>query len=268
MFGKIGNFFNKVQVKTDAFFQAHHSNQHHHTHSQQPPHQGQYPPPPEMQAQYPPHQQQGQYPPPPPDMHAQQCSFPSQQQGSFPPPPPFADQFQPQQFGCQNQNPYYNDKRKSVFKKFSKKAGKDNHQNSNYFDHLEQSSLKNSFHTPEVKRITVFHNNNIVVGIEVTYSTLGNQNAATISSKGTSCYGFVQSSSIELSFGERIEEISGRAGDSIDRIKIKTNKNQVLEVGGFGGQPFNFILVGYHPTVISFGGSTREYLDSIYVIYK
>ncbi|EAS05952.3 hypothetical protein TTHERM_01787790 (macronuclear) [Tetrahymena thermophila SB210] len=137
----MGNFFNKVQVKTDAFFQAHHSNQHHNTHSQQPPHLGQYPPPPEMQAQYPPHQQQGQYPPPPPDMHAQQCSFPPQQQGSFPPPPPpFADQFQPQQFGCQNQNPYYKDKRKSVFKKFSKKAGKDNHQNSNYFDHLEQSS--------------------------------------------------------------------------------------------------------------------------------
>ncbi|KAL4475820.1 hypothetical protein ABPG72_011381 [Tetrahymena utriculariae] len=249
MFGKIGNFFNKVQVNTDAFFQAHHSNQHHNGHAQYPPHQG-------------------QYPPPPPDMQAQQCQYPPQQQASYPPPPPCAGQFQPQQFGCQNKNPHYNDNRKSAFQKFSRKAGKDSHNNSNYFDHLEQSNLKNQFHKPEVKRITVFHNNNIVIGIEVTYSTLTNSNAATISSKGTSYQGFVQSSSIELSFGERIEEISGRAGDSIDRIRIKTSKNQVLEVGGFGGQPFNNILDGFHPTIISFGGSTREYLDSIYVIYK
>ncbi|KAL4478391.1 hypothetical protein ABPG74_006626 [Tetrahymena malaccensis] len=288
MFGKIGTFFSKVQVKADAFFQVHHSNQHQNTHAQYPPQQaqqGQYPPPPEMQAQqqgqqYPPQQQQGQYPPPPPDMQAQQCQFPPQKQGSFPakkqstkkqgtypPPPPSAGQLQPQQFGMKNENPFYKDKRKSAFLKFSQKAGKDNHYNSNYFDHLEQSNYKTAIYKPEVKKITVFHNNHVVIGIEVAYSTLSNNNT-TISSMGKSYQGFVWSSSIELNTGEYIQEISGRAGDSIDRLKIVTNKNQVLEVGGFGGQPFKNIIDSKHPQIVSFGGSTRDYLDSIYVIYR
>lgn len=41
-----------------------------------------------------------------------------------------------------------------------------------------------------------------------------------------------------------------------------------MEVGGNGGGEFqNLLPYGFH-TVICFGGSCSEYLDSFYVVYK
>jgi len=80
----------------------------------------------------------------------------------------------------------------------------------------------------------VYHTSNIVVGLEVHYKCLGKDSVATLVNRGTH-NGNVNSSYIKLEFGEHFTEISGRAGDSIDRLLIKTSRNRSIEVGGTGG---------------------------------
>ncbi|KAL4495548.1 hypothetical protein ABPG72_020289 [Tetrahymena utriculariae] len=250
--------------------------------AQYPPQQGQYPPQqgqfPPQQGQYPPQGQfppQGFYPPPQgqyPPIPSDQCppTFGQQPPQGFYPPAPFGQappQFQPQQQGTSQPNPHYGRKLPHMVKQ-SQKVGKDTHFYSTHFDQLEQSQvLKNEFHTPEVYKITVFYTENIVIGLECHYKALGKDNVATVTNRG-SFQGYVQSQTIALEFGEHFTEISGRAGDSIDRLLIKTSKGKTLEVGGVGGQPFNNLLPWGHPNIVSIGGSTREYLDSLYVLHN
>jgi len=80
----------------------------------------------------------------------------------------------------------------------------------------------------------VLHTANIVVGIDVHYKALGKDSVATLVNKGTH-NGNVSLTNIKLEFGEHFTEISGRAGDSIDRLLIKTSRNRSIEVGGNGG---------------------------------
>ncbi|KAL4483263.1 hypothetical protein ABPG74_019289 [Tetrahymena malaccensis] len=175
-------------------------------------------------------------------------------------------QFQPQQ-NFQPQNSFYGRSKLSMRQRYSEVIGKDNHLYSNYFDHFEQSNLDKRFgelDQVELKSITVYHTDNIIVGIQCSYQA-GLNNFSSCS-RGN-YQGYVHASTIELQFGEHFESISGRCGDSIDRLEIKTNQRK-LEVGGFGGQPFQNILQqnGYLQ-IKNFGGSTREFLDSFYVIY-
>ncbi|KAL4436209.1 hypothetical protein ABPG74_018193 [Tetrahymena malaccensis] len=190
----------------------------------------------------------------------------------YPPPPP---QFYPEQINNNNnqynnnnqqQNPFYG-KKSCNFSRYSEKVGRDNHFYSNYFDHYQQSNIDKKFYSVnscELKSITIYHTDVMIVGIQCSYKV--GFDTITVSSRGT-YQGQVTASTIELKFAERIESISGRSGDSIDRLVIKTSDRK-LEVGGFGGQPFkNIISKGGFNTIHNIGGSTRQFLDSLYVVY-
>lgn len=149
--------------------------------------------------------------------------------------------------------------------KRSQLAGKI-HNNTYVFDDYFGTNLHKEFHDPEIEEIIVYHTHHYIVGVQCIYKNL------------TSCFvgplhkGFhnkheVHKKKLKLEFGEHISEISGRCGEWMDKLKIVTNKNHVLEVGGNGGSHFSLLPHGHH-TVLSIGGSCSEYLDSFYVIYK
>jgi len=72
-----------------------------------------------------------------------------------------------------------------------------------------------------------------------------------------------------LQQGEHIKSIEGRAGEWIDKLKIVTDKNQVLECGGNGGNHFGNILPHHgHHKLCGIGGSVSTYLMSLYFLYE
>ncbi|EAS07163.1 jacalin-like lectin domain protein (macronuclear) [Tetrahymena thermophila SB210] len=185
-------------------------------------------------------------------------------QGQYPPPP----QFQPEFNNTHSQNSFYNKTKLSMRSKYSEMVGRDSHFYSNFFDHYEQSNIDKKFYDVsrcELKSITIYHTDSMIVGIQCTYKV--GFDTVTVCSRGT-YQGYVNASTIELQFGEHIESISGRSGDSIDRLEIKTSQRK-LEVGGQGGQPFKNILKerGF-VTINNFGGSTRQFLDSLYIVFS
>jgi hypothetical protein len=138
--------------------------------------------------------------------------------------------------------------------------------NNKCFDDFFGTDLNKSFHTPLIQSITIYHNDQYVLGIECTHKSL-NQTFNPIKNLSNCAYN-AQSVTLNLEFGEHIEEISGRAGDSIDFLRIKTSKNKEICAGGNGGQSFNNLLGWGIHDIVAFGGSFSDLLDSLYVIHK
>ncbi|MCB6184306.1 hypothetical protein LIN78_12195 [Leeia sp. TBRC 13508] len=67
--------------------------------------------------------------------------------------------------------------------------------------------------------------------------------------------------SLTLEEGERITKITGRAGDYINKLRIETSKNNFIECGENGGEPFEIPLNGKFVT--GFWGRSDVYLDKI-----
>ncbi|KAL4453323.1 hypothetical protein ABPG74_017530 [Tetrahymena malaccensis] len=164
-----------------------------------------------------------------------------------------------------SKNPYTNSLPTATNR--SEVKGKDDHENSSFFDHLQQQGVKSTPVYPNLNSIKIYHTDNMIVGIECTYKFKGeNSIIGPFISKGT-FNGEVQTKEFQLQYGESISEISGRCGDSIDRLMIKTDKGNCIEVGGNGGSPFSNIIKSVYNPLIGFGGSTREFLDSLYIVY-
>jgi len=67
---------------------------------------------------------------------------------------------------------------------------------------------------------------------------------------------------------EFIVEISGRCGNWVDHLTIKTNKGKVLSVGGNGGsEKFNIMPQGQSHQIVGAGGACGGYLHNLYVYY-
>ena len=65
-----------------------------------------------------------------------------------------------------------------------------------------------------------------------------------------------------LECDEHITELSGRSGAWMDRLTLKTNKGNEIDVGGDGGGDFN-MEIPEGMRVVSFFGGTGEYLNYI-----
>ena len=68
--------------------------------------------------------------------------------------------------------------------------------------------------------------------------------------------------SFSLSLGEEIVRIYGRCGKFVDSIKIDTNFNRTLSVGGNGGS----IDYSYEGNIVGFIGRAGKYIDAIGVV--
>jgi len=71
---------------------------------------------------------------------------------------------------------------------------------------------------------------------------------------------------IDFEKDEYIANIKGRSGGLIDRLTIKTNKNREFELGGLGGDPFDF-NIPKGSGVLCFGGGHDGHLHQLYAYY-
>jgi len=102
---------------------------------------------------------------------------------------------------------------------------------------------------------------NYVNGIQVFYELAGSTPAD---------YGFQDSpfeSSLVLESGEYVVDVSGRHGDVIDSLEIRTNRGRVLRHGGNGGHiPFRFSIPS-NSQIVGFHGGVGGHLHTIGVYY-
>eukprot|EP01016_Furgasonia_blochmanni_P054832 TRINITY_DN9081_c0_g4_i2.p2 TRINITY_DN9081_c0_g4~~TRINITY_DN9081_c0_g4_i2.p2 ORF type:complete len:122 (+),score=32.00 TRINITY_DN9081_c0_g4_i2:65-430(+) len=108
-----------------------------------------------------------------------------------------------------------------------------------------------------------FYDYQYVFGVEVTYRTAmgvlnGGRHLGTYAMSQA-----VQQATINLDFGEKVTEISGRAGNIVDHLRITTSNGKVIDVGGTGGNPF-FNLVPMGSRVVGIGGGTNGHLHNLY----
>ena len=64
---------------------------------------------------------------------------------------------------------------------------------------------------------------------------------------------------------EYITSISARFGAILDYLKIKTNKQKVIECGGSGGSKNTWNLLKPGDKIIAFGGGINGHLHNLYV---
>jgi len=71
---------------------------------------------------------------------------------------------------------------------------------------------------------------------------------------------------LHLEKDEFITDISGRHGDVIDHLTIKTSRGKEISVGGEGGNPHGN-LIQYGKQIVGFGVGTGGHLHNLYVYY-
>ena len=72
-----------------------------------------------------------------------------------------------------------------------------------------------------------------------------------------------------LSSGEFITEISGRSGQFVDSLVIRTNLGAVLTAGGTGGSlPFRYTAANDRVQIVGFMGRSGDFLDAFGVVYR
>jgi hypothetical protein len=68
---------------------------------------------------------------------------------------------------------------------------------------------------------------------------------------------------LNLQPGETIVDISGRGGNIIDYLIIRSSNGQKIEIGGFGGNPFqNIIPAGAR--IVGFAGGVNGHLHNLF----
>lgn len=128
------------------------------------------------------------------------------------------------------------------------------------FDHFEELALGGDSRICEV---TIVHEFSIV-GLIVIYKTpTGKRKMKHIGNFA----GKINKATIKLVADEYIDHVSGRAGNFLDRIVIRTNKGQILDVGGDGGKHFD-LNVPHGSAVCAFTGGIGGHLHNISVVCK
>jgi hypothetical protein len=129
-----------------------------------------------------------------------------------------------------------------------------------HFDDTEILKDKFNFRLCEIK---VYHESHkYIVGIQVYYEMDGKKVSAGahIGDKSS------KYETLTLSDNEHIVKATVRSGHWIDQITLYTDSGKAFSVGGNGGGATTF-EAPYGYQLIGFGGSTSEYLDTIYMFY-
>jgi len=134
------------------------------------------------------------------------------------------------------------------------------HGDTNAFDHITELGLSAE---SRITNITVVHEN-AIVGIIVDYKTPEGKKS---SKKVGNFAGAKHKVSIKLAADEYVEHVSGRAGAFLDRLTLRTNKGQTLDVGGDGGSPFDLNVPHGH-AVVGFQGGIGGHLHNVAVVFR
>jgi len=126
------------------------------------------------------------------------------------------------------------------------------HNDTRSFDHF--SYIPNNTPWP-IRQVKIF-GSTYANGIQVSYEMRG----PTPIEMGNNDNPYEQV--LNLDTGEYITEISGRSGNIIDRLEIRTNLGKFIAVGGNGGSPFRFTLP-YGSQVVGFYGGVGGHLHNI-----
>jgi len=117
------------------------------------------------------------------------------------------------------------------------------HPDSRAFDLLCESARTGNLH-----KVTLLHNGSLLYGIGLVWITPDGQ-------KHKSGYvgrlkelksPLVRKETLTLAPGEHIVEVSGRAGELIDGVTLRTNTGKSIHAGGHGGAPFPNLLPPGH----------------------
>jgi len=140
-------------------------------------------------------------------------------------------------------------------------------QDSQFFDDYHNVVCKTG-QFPKVAGVTVCYNQAHVIGIQFSYRGLTN-NYYGGCHMGTASKTDRQQVALQLDVDEYITEVSGRCGDIIDHLIIKTSKGKSLSAGGFGGNEHANLLpnTGFANQIVGIGGATNGDLHNIYLYY-
>jgi len=130
------------------------------------------------------------------------------------------------------------------------------HNDTRSFDHF--SYIPNNTPWP-IRQVKLF-GSTYVNGIQVSYEMRGN----TPVEMGNNDNPYERV--LNLESGEFIVEVSGRSGNIIDRLDIRTNFGKTLSVGGNGGTPFR-LAIPNGSQVVGFFGGCGGHLHNIGVYY-
>jgi len=163
-------------------------------------------------------------------------------------------------FGYQGNMNYYqnfnfNNNQQNTFIGLNVQRGQNygnKHNDTRSFDHFSYIPTNSNYPIRQIKLYGSTYVNGIQISYELRGPTpleLGNQNNP-------------YESVLNLETGEFITEVSGRVGNLIDRLEIRTNLGKSISVGGNGGSPFNF-SIPYGSQVVGFYGGVGGHLHNI-----
>jgi len=130
------------------------------------------------------------------------------------------------------------------------------HEDTRSFDHFNIIPTNTPYPIRQIK----LYGSNYVHGFQIAYEI----NLSTPLELGY--YNNHKETVLNFETGEFITEISGRAGDVIDFLEIKTNMNRSIRAGGNGGSPFSFTKP-YGTQFVGFYGGVGGHLHNIGIIY-
>lgn len=117
----------------------------------------------------------------------------------------------------------------------------------------------------KIRKVKLYHDGYFLYGFETTFEIDEKvfRSGIHISHKAL-IKGGLKKEVLRLEKDEHIIEVSGRNGDVFDRIKLVTNKGNVLEVGGTKGSPFpNLVAPG--KKVVAFAGGYGKHLHNLFL---
>lgn len=136
------------------------------------------------------------------------------------------------------------------------------HGDTQMFDDVAQLELDP--HYSRIQRIEAEYDS-LVFGIIVTYHR-GPGTSQIVHHVGHA-QGHKHRAAIDLAHDEYITHVSGRHGDVFDHLRIATNRGQVLDVGGHGGQAFD-VAIPPNYTVLGFKGGLGGHIHNLALILK
>jgi hypothetical protein len=129
------------------------------------------------------------------------------------------------------------------------------------FDHVSEIGLTAD---SRITHVTIVSAGGAILGIIVDYNgPHGKKSSKKVGNAG----GAKTKTELKLKADEYFVHISGRAGNFLDHITLRTNKGQSIDVGGEGGSPFD-LNIPEGSAVIGFQGGIGGHLHNISAIFK
>ena len=139
------------------------------------------------------------------------------------------------------------------------------HADTTYFD--DYNSVLKGKSDVRLCELRVIHDHKYIFGIEAIYDADMSQ-----TSGGLHCGNEINSKavnqSVMLDYGENITGITGKYGNTIDSITIKTSAGKVYKFGGTGGDYSYAVYIPEGKTVKAFAGGTGGHLHNISCYYE